>query len=38
MLDPTQEDVKELITDLEVAVNQVLVMALHAHHFIYLEL
>lgn len=38
MLDLTQKDGKELITDLEVAVTQVLVTTFHANQFICLEL
>lgn len=38
MLDLTQEDGKELITDLKVAVDQVLVAAFHRNQSIYLEL
>lgn len=37
MLDLTQEDSEELVTDLKVAVDQVLVTAFHTNHFIHLE-
>lgn len=37
MLDLTQEDGKELITDLKVAVDQVLATAFHTNQFIYLK-
>lgn len=38
MLDLTQEDIEELLTDLKVAVDQVLVTAFHENQSIYLEL
>lgn len=37
MLDATHKDGKDLITDLEVAVSQVLVIVFHADKFIYLQ-
>lgn len=37
MLDLTQEDGQELVTDLKVAVNQVLVTAFHTNQFMHLE-